>query len=196
MRCDHQSHLVPNSVLGMGPCHQSTGANKSFSVLRLHNRRSLGGARPGRGSAWPPPDSYFFLLLPVRTFSSWVTLKQFVRVQGKKQNPKIFLRNSLLVRQKKSPSTVRGGSACTVELINSWGFKWMVFYSHLYMSFHLECIFLWNTSAKWASVIIPLFGYVSEGPLQKITSLAVVHANIGLAYAGKTVLFLFYFFLK
>ena len=82
-RCDQQSHLVPNWALGMGPCHQSTGANKSFSVLRLHNRRSAGGARPGRGSAWPPPDSYFFLLLPIRTFSSWVTLKPFVGVQGK-----------------------------------------------------------------------------------------------------------------
>lgn len=134
--------------VGSGTVPSKHWSKQELLCAEIAQPALVGGARPGRGSAWPPPDSYFFLLLPVRTFSSWVTLKQFVRVQGKKQNPKIFLRNSLLVRQKKSLSTVRGSSACTVELINFWGFKWMVFYSYLYMSFHLECIFLWNTSVK------------------------------------------------
>lgn len=126
MRCDQQSYLVPNGVgNGTTPSnHRRKQELLCAAIAQLAlGRRSKARQRFNMTSAW-------LIFFPPVTNKNFFLMSHFKTVcvcSGKKHNLKIFLRNSLLVRQKKPLNAVRDCSACTVELINSQGYKWMGF---------------------------------------------------------------------
>lgn len=137
----------------------------------------------------PVTNKNFFLMSHFKT----------VPVQEKKQNSKIFLRNSLLVRQNKPLYTVRDRSVHTLELIVSAGFKAMgILLSFMEASSSLQHFSLKHIikiSKCYSSTFwICIWSSRKKGLLQKIASLSVAHPSIGLAYAVRKVPFLFSLF--
>lgn len=142
MRCGHISPPA-QLLLGWDPALEVLQGTRTCLCWDC-TTSSVRAEGPGRGSAWPLPDSCFFLLLPIRTFSSWVTLKQFVCVQGKKKeatNPKDFP-EELFVGETEQITGYCQGLFCLHSPVNELlGLSEIFFHCHLCMSLHFNVFF-------------------------------------------------------